>query len=278
MIGRIFSIEEFSTFDGDGIRTTVFLKGCPLRCEWCHNPEGQEYKIQILKNKNGCLNCNKCIDINEDKNLSIKSVDACPRNLIRVSGIDYSSDELVNKLLKNKDILISSGGGITFSGGEPLFQYEFLKECLIKLEGKINRAIQTSGYCDTSKFNIILKHVDLVLFDLKIFDETEHIKYTKISNECIKKNYELLTKSNVKFITRIPLIPEATDNENNIRSIIRFMKSLNINYVELLTYNQFTKSKYSLLNKEFKITYNEQNKNQNIESILIEEGINYKIL
>ncbi len=129
MKGRIFSIEEFSVFDGDGVRETVFLKGCPLRCNWCHSPEGQNYDVQIVRSPNGCLGCGKCLDAGKKacgkRILTKESVEACPRNLVRVCGEDIESFDLAERILKNAAVLTNMGGGITFSGGEPLFQSDF---------------------------------------------------------------------------------------------------------------------------------------------------------
>lgn len=144
----IFSIEEFSTFDGPGIRTTVFLKGCPLRCQWCHNPEGQSFYNSIIRSDNGCIHCGECIKAGYaaagKKELTKESIAVCPNRLIRMCAQSYTTETLADKLGKNLDILNASSGGVTFSGGEPLAQPKFLIEVLELLEGKTNRAIQTS--------------------------------------------------------------------------------------------------------------------------------------
>ena len=149
MQGTVFSIEEFSVYDGPGIRTTVFLKGCPLRCGWCHNPEGQNFEAEIVRNPNGCIGCNACIDSADKKNgrlvFTDQSIKSCPMGLLRVCGEKIDSVDLSEKLLKNAKMLID--GGVTFSGGEPLSQSEFLFECLKLLKGKMHTAIQTSGFC-----------------------------------------------------------------------------------------------------------------------------------
>lgn len=125
--GLIFSIEEFSVYDGPGIRTAVFFKGCPLRCNWCHNPEGLEAKVQIVRSPNGCLKCGRCAEeaAKHGGRLTAECINVCPRNLIRESGAYYTVEELTKKLLKNADILMQGGGGITFSGGECLMQIDF---------------------------------------------------------------------------------------------------------------------------------------------------------
>jgi len=243
--GLIFSIEEFSTFDGPGIRTTVFLKGCPLKCSWCHNPEGQSFEPELLKNPNGCLGCGLCMPLSE------KSIDVCPKGLIRKSGNEYSPDQLVEKLLKNRSFYQSSGGGVTFSGGEPLAQPQFLSNCLKLLDGKIHRCLQTSGYCKTETFKKILSDLDLVLFDLKIIDPTLSRQHLGVDNKPILDNFTQLCESGVPFIVRLPLIPGITDTERNTDDIITLLKKNNINYAEALPYNPFTSSKYTLCNRVF---------------------------
>lgn len=132
MKGRVFSIEEFATFDGPGIRMSIFLKGCPLACSWCHNPEGKNFTVEYMRSPNGCLGCGECLRVGGGK-LTNESIAVCPRNLVRVCGVDYEPDELVAKIEKNAAILSASGGGVTFSGGEPLVQHEFLNETLTLL-------------------------------------------------------------------------------------------------------------------------------------------------
>lgn len=251
MIGRVFSIEEFSTFDGPGIRTTVFLKGCPLRCVWCHNPEGQSLENQIIRSPNGCLKCGVCLDCGEKKTgerkLVKESIYACPNNLIRECVTDYTVHELCSKVLKNVSLLNTSGGGITFSGGEPLLQYNFVMECLQYIGSGTNRAIQTSGMCDEDKFKYILSYVDYMLYDLKIIDESNHIRYTGLSNNNILNNFAILYESKIPFCIRMPLIPTITDTKENIESVAKLMKIYSLDYIELLPYNKMAGGKYAMV-------------------------------
>lgn len=282
MNGTVFSIEEFSTFDGPGIRTTVFLKGCPLFCSWCHNPEGQSFKVQTVRSPNGCLGCEKCLDKGEEltgKRILVKeSASVCPRNLIRQCGVEYTPNDLCEKLLKNGDILSESGGGVTFSGGEPLASHEFLLECLKLLEGKIHRAVQTSGFCDTKVFKTIAEHTDLFLFDQKIFDEKEHIKHTGQSNKSIKENLKYLVENNIKFIIRIPLIPTVTDTEKNLTEICGFLQSLGVDYAELLPYNKMAGGKYPLAGKKYEPKFDTNAEPQIHREIFERFGINIKVM
>ncbi len=275
--GRVFSIEEFSIYDGDGIRTTVFLKGCPLKCSWCHSPEGQSFKKEFLRSPNGCANCGECLRVGKGK-LTIDSVNACPKNLIRECGVDYTVDELVKILLKNADVLNNSGGGITFSGGEPLMQWQFLLECLKSLKGKVNRAIQTTGYCPANAFNQVIKEIDLALYDIKLIDDEAHVKYTGVSNKLILENYKTLINSGIKTITRIPLIPTVTDTESNIEGICKFLTSLSIEKVELLPYNQMAGAKYKLAGREYKPQFNPATPVNFREEIFNDYKIKFEVL
>lgn len=280
--GTVFSIEEFSTFDGPGIRTTVFLKGCPLRCSWCHNPEGQSFEPQTVRSPNGCLHCEKCLDKGEEitgKRILVKeSVAVCPRSLVRECGKVYTPEELCGKLLKNADILTDSGGGITFSGGEPLASHVFLLECLKLLKGKIHRAVQTSGFCDPDIFEKIAENTDLFLFDQKIFDGETHKKYTKQDNTNIKRNLEHIVKTGKDFIIRIPLIPTVTDTEKNLTEICGFLKDLGINYAEILPYNKMAGGKYPLAGKKYEPDFDTNVEPQPHADIFKKFGIEIKIM
>lgn len=254
MVGKVFSIEEFSTFDGPGIRTTVFLKGCPLSCKWCHNPEGQRFETEYMRNFNGCINCGKCLQnavvSNEQVHLTEKSAESCPKNLIRKVGEDYTPEVLTAKILKNAEILKANGGGVTFSGGEPLAQLAFIEKCVENLQG-LSVAIQTSGYADENTFLRALQISDYVLFDLKLIDGVLHKEYCGQNNATILSNYKLLVKSNKAFVTRVPLIPGITDTKENLQGIAKFMQACGVAYVEVLPYNRLAGSKYvSLLRRD----------------------------
>ena len=254
MKGLIFSIEEFAVFDGDGIRVNVFFKGCPLRCRWCHNPEGWEKKIQIVKNPNGCLNCGICKKICSSPDncvLCSNCIINCPRGLIRESGMWISADELSKKLLKFQNILKVSGGGLTFSGGEVLMQADFLCEVLDKVSS-MHRVIETSGYGDNDKFKEVLKRVDFVYYDLKIMDSEKHKKYTGVSNELILKNADSLFKSKVPCVIRVPFIHGVNTDLQNITALCEFIKNAsNVEKTEFLCYNKMAGAKYKMLSLEY---------------------------
>ncbi len=245
---KIFSIEEFSTFDGPGIRTTVFLKGCPLRCSWCHNPEGQSFEDEVIKAQ-GCVNCGAC--------QNGQYIERCPKHLLRNCSQEYTPKELISELEGSFEYLIQAGGGITFSGGEPLSHPRFLSECLALLQGRIHTAIQTSGYAPSSQFASVLTLADYVLFDLKLMDEQQHLEYTGVSNRLILENFSLLSESGKQFVVRTPLIPRVTDTAENLQMIAECLKFHNVDTIELLPYNKSAGGKYGAIGREYTPRFDE---------------------
>lgn len=254
MKGLIFSIEEFAVYDGDGIRVNVFFKGCPLRCQWCHNPEGWEKKIQIVKNPNGCVHCGACDAVcpkGAECILCDQCVIHCPRNLIRESGYWIEAEELAKRLLRYKPVLEPSGGGLTFSGGEVLMQADFLCAILEKT-ACMHRIIETSGYGEPEKWKRVLELVDFVYYDLKIMDSEKHKHYTGVSNTLILENARILLDSGVPCTIRVPFIHDVNTDEENLRMLCEFVKDAPaMRYVELLSYNELAGAKYKLVGKEY---------------------------
>lgn len=282
VLGRVFSYEEFSIFDGDGIRTTVFLKGCPLRCEWCHSPEGQSTDGEYLRTPNGCLHCGRCeraAQIIDGKLCyTAQSVAVCPNQCIRYCGEAVDSEAVVAKLEKNLPLLNQSGGGVTFSGGEPLYQIDFLVDCLSRLQGKTHRMIQTSGFAPAEAFGRVLPHLEGALYDLKIFDREVHRRYTGVPNDLILQNYRTLAASRLPFTTRIPLIPTVTDTEENLHAICRFMRECGVFYAELMPYHSMTGSKYPLCGKTYAPSFDDTQAPQIHHEIFADHGIQIKVL
>lgn len=256
----VFSIEEFSVFDGPGIRTSVFLMGCPLRCEWCHNPEGQAFSDRILRSENGCAHCGACRRFAREANgetvWTEASLRACPQGLLRHCATRFTSEALCRRLEQSLEMLNASGGGVTFSGGEPTAHPAFLSECLTLLEGKTDRAVQTSGYCENTVFRSILSRCDRMLYDIKLVNSEQHRRYTGVSNEPILENLRTLAASGKPFSIRTPLIPTVTDTEENLRDIAALCASLEIDRVELLPYNRMAGAKYSLVGKTYSPSFN----------------------
>lgn len=278
----VFSIEEFSVYDGPGIRTTVFFKGCPMRCNWCHNPEGLLPKIQAVKSPNGCLRCGACEEVCQNKDECIacgKCISVCPRGLIRFSGVVYTVEELFLKLQKNTDYLKQCGGGVTFSGGECLLYADFLHELISRLkEIGVHTAIQTSGYAEESQFMKVLSVVDYVMFDLKIMDREQAIRYTGRSNELILKNFGHLKESGVPFMVRTPLIPSVTDTKENLTAIAERIKDSGALGIELLPYNKMSGSKYTMAGIEYRPEFDEQAEVNADTDLFLRYGIKVKIM
>lgn len=260
MVGNVFSIEEFSVYDGPGIRSTVFLKGCPLRCSWCHNPEGQLRETEIVRSPNGCIECGNCQRLGKTENgrfvLTDECIKNCPMNLIRACGDEMTAEELCRKVLKNERIL-KNGGGVTFSGGEPFAQSEFMFACLSILKGRLHTAIQTSGYCDEDVFKTALQLSDYFLFDLKLIDDSLHKRYTGVSNKKILNNFKLLVQSGNDFVVRTPLIPNVTDTEENLSAIAQLLDENGVRYIELLPYNKMAGAKYKLVLRSYRPDFDE---------------------
>jgi len=246
--GLIFNIEEFAIYDGPGIRTAVFFKGCPLECIWCHNPEG----------------------INMSTELMIKTG--------RICGYEISAPELAAKLRKNEDFYKSSGGGVTISGGEPFEQSEFLFELLNELRG-LHTAIETSGYVSSGIFKKALDYASLIIMDIKHADSDIHKKLTGIDNGQILANLEILKSSQTPFIIRVPLIPGINDGDENLRETAELIAGAdNLVQVELLPYNKLTGAKYKALGREYNPPFDE-NKEPNInQEYFIKAGIRSKVL
>jgi pyruvate formate lyase activating enzyme len=227
--GIIFDIKEFTVHDGPGIRTTVFMKGCPLSCMWCHNPEGQSMAPQVVHSAAG----------------------------ERLAGQRYAATDLAELLNRQADILRASEGGITFSGGEPLLQAEFVAE-VIELLSDVHVVLDTSGFGDPQAFHRLIDLCDLMFFDLKLIDPAAHRHYTGRDNDVILENLHTLSASGRPFVVRVPLVPGVTDTDKNLAAVARTVCGLpGLQYVELLPYNRAAGSKYESVGMEFKPDYDE---------------------
>lgn len=250
--GIVFDIQEFCVHDGPGPRITVFLKGCQLRCRWCHNPEGLVARPELMRSA-ACTGCGQCAPAEEllKQEAYEKIPPLCPNGYLKVAGKRYTVDELKKLLLPYAQSLSMMGGGITLSGGECLLQSAFTAELLQALSG-MHRAIETSGHAPEEEFLRVLPHVELVLFDIKHMDTDVHRQYTGAGNERILQNLTHLKQSKVPFIARIPLIPGFNDNTVNLTLTAQCLSDApSLVRVELLPYNENAGAKYGMLSKQF---------------------------
>lgn len=255
--GIIFNIEEFAVHDGPGIRKLVFFKGCPLHCMWCHNPEGISFKPEFMVNHATYI---------DDGNYKKKC------------GTEIEAKELAKDLLKGKDVLINSGGGITISGGEPLAQPFFLFELIQELK-PVNIAIETSGYAKNEVFQRMVSEVNLVFMDVKHTDPEIHKKYTGIDNSQILENLHFLCQANTDFYIRIPLIPGVTDTKNNMKNTAQLLRgSKHLKRVELLPYHQTAGAKYPMIGRSYNPTFDVHKKVNVHKEIFDDYNINVVVL
>jgi pyruvate formate lyase activating enzyme len=248
--GVIFNLIRYAIHDGPGIRSTVFFKGCPLRCWWCHNPESQNLAPEAIE------------QVNHRSYLNSLRVDSDG-----MIGRKVSVDEIMNEIRKDIIFYDQSGGGVTFSGGEPLLQPRFLKSLLAacKEEG-IRTAVDTSGYAPWKVFAEIRGLVDLFLYDLKIFNDAEHVKYTGVSNRLIHRNLVRLAENGNRIFLRIAIIPGVTDTGENLEQMAAFISKLkNVEKIHLLPYNPIGEGKYSKLGRECRLPHFKMQTNREME-------------
>ncbi len=247
--GIVFDIKEFTIHDGPGIRTTVFMKGCPLSCTWCHNPEGQSMKPQVIHSLAGA----------------------------RTAGQAYTAEELAALLNRQADILHANEGGVTFSGGEPLLQAEFVAEVIDLLPG-VHFVLDTCGYGDEQDFCCLVDRCDLVFFDLKLMDRAAHQHYTNRSNDLILDNLKILSDSGKPFVVRVPLVPGVTDTDENLAAIAKAVRGMpGLLYAELLPYNRAAGSKYQFAGMEFQPDYDETRPLNINTALLGEAGVKVRV-
>ncbi len=260
MKARIFEIKKFAVHDGDGIRTTVFFKGCPLKCVWCHNPEGLMAKPQLAYLDNKCKSCGACTNVclngahklkdgyhifNRNKCVNCgKCEKVCPYNALLYYGKEFTVEELLPILLEDKDFYDNTNGGVTLSGGECLLYADFCAELLKRLKEKgIHTAIDTCGYVNREAIDKVLPYTDIFLYDIKALDNDVHIKCTGQSNKVILENLQYIDKKGKAIEVRIPYVPEY--NANQMEKIAKFLKTVtNLKKVKVLPYHNYAVSKY----------------------------------
>ncbi len=265
----IFDIKRFSIHDGPGIRTTVFLKGCPLACEWCHNPESQKFTPELILKLDRCLGCGACVEICPEEAITMvdgKSltnwdrcthcgdcVAVCYTGARELAGEDVSVGEILEIVERDRVFYAESGGGVTFSGGEPLSQPEFLEETLKACRNAgLHTALDTSGHASWEVVNRIRAYVDLFLYDVKFIDKDLHKKYTGVSNELILDNLQKLAEHGHKIHIRTPIIPEINDAPEHIQQLGEFVARLpGISRLDVLAYHEMASEKYRRLGRDY---------------------------
>lgn len=266
-MGRIFAIKKYAIHDGPNIRTTVFFKGCPLSCHWCHNPEGLDAEIDIIWLAGKCVGCLECVNkcshgallseghkiIRDKKGCSRcrDCIDHCPALAHESTGWQISAEEVLAEIKKDIPFYDESGGGVTFSGGEPLMQPEFLLELLQRCgELGIHRVVDTSAYAKAELMLEVAQHTDMFLIDLKHMNSSVHKKYTGVSNTLILSNITMLAQSGCSIAIRIPLIGGVNNDGENLRRSADFIASLpDVRQVDLLPYHSIAGAKYRKLEK-----------------------------
>ena len=249
MNGLVFDIRHFSVHDGPGLRVTVFLKGCPLSCAWCHNPESQSFEAETY--------------------IRTHRLDEKEFKVTEHVGKPMSVKEVVEEVEKDISIFDESKGGVTFSGGEPLSQPEFLREMLQAFKAKeIHTAVDTSGFASQSVIESVIPLTDLFLYDLKLAKDDEHKKYTGVSNAIILKNLDLITQANKRVIVRIPLIQGITDTDGNLKLLREIIhQHPTIERVDILPFHNIAKSKYERFGKQYTLGNADAYDNQKAEVI-----------
>ena len=265
--GTIFDVKEFTVHDGPGVRTTVFFKGCPLTCIWCHNPEGMDTAPTLMVRNTQCTGCGLCCRhcTHADCRPFGRFLHICPKGLVKVAGRAVGAGELVTKLSAGAELYGAGGGGVTLSGGEPLLQPEFARAVARGLhENGIHTALQTSGFAKADTFASVLDTVDYVLFDLKLAHEDDHRRYTGVSCVPIHKNLAHLRESGKPFVLRIPLIPGITDTDENLTALSALAGD---DPVELMPYNPYAGAKYPTVGKVFRYELPEETEERSPETL-----------
>lgn len=294
MKGFVFNIQRFSIHDGPRIRTTVFLKGCNLRCLWCHNPESIHPKPEIQLFLQKCIGCGKCFEVcpvhahqvKDDKRVFLrelcigcgKCAESCYAEALVMTGREMSVEEVLEEIDKDKLFYSNSGGGVTFSGGEAMLQKDFLKAMLIECKKRgFHTVLETAGNVPWQVFEEMLPYVDLFLYDIKVMNEQKHIEATGVSNRRIHDNLRKLAAGSANIWVRVPVLPGFNDNIGEMESIVDLVKDLKgITQVELLPFHNLGEGKYISLGMEYCVTGFEtpsENQMDELLGVLLTKGL-----
>lgn len=272
--GNVFNIQHYSVHDGPGIRTIIFLKGCPLKCRWCCNPESQSFTTDVAYNPNKCVGekgCLQCVDICPQKAISANDfgkiaidrekcdvcmdcIENCPSRALHDFGREMTVKEAIDQVESDAMFYSRSGGGLTISGGEPLSQADFAIELLKEAKKRrIKSAIETCGYGKWEDLKEIASYLHVVLYDIKSMDDAKHIEFTGMSNSRILDNFQKLVQEypNLPVIVRVPVIPGLNDSEGELEQILTFIKDIPNITCDLLPYHRMGQSKYEFLDLEY---------------------------
>jgi pyruvate formate lyase activating enzyme len=290
----IFNVQKYNTFDGPGVRTMVFFKGCPLRCKWCANPEGLNSKYQVMYRENVCNNCGICVGacsenihvISDGEHQVIRAIDctgcracekACPQSALAILGEEKTVSELLEIIEQDRTFYDVSGGGVTLGGGDAIIQPQVAANLLFACkEDGINTAVETSGYGRLESLLKLAESTDLFLYDLKLMDSKRHFFYTGVHNESILENLSQLILRKYQVMVRVPLLKDINDDTENIRQMIEFLQPFveyrNFKGVQLLPYHKLSLGKYPALGLEY--TLKDDHSVSDIRLAEIEEMIN----
>ncbi len=271
VLGFVSAIQRFSVQDGPGIRTTVFFKGCPLRCAWCSNPETQNASVELGYVDTLCVRCGRCAEVCslnaitiDEQELRIdrqvctscgECVAVCRSKALRLVGEEMSVEDVLDEVMKDAEYYRMSDGGVTFSGGEPLSQLDFLTGLAAASQSQgLHTALETCGYAPYEALAEAVQHIDLVLYDLKHMDSSVHQRLTRVPNELILANARKVVAAGAKVVFRVPLIPGVNDSEENIEATCEFaMSTGGVSEIDLLPYHRFGKSKYKMLSRPYEL-------------------------
>ena len=271
--GIVFDIKEFAVFDGPGIRTTVFMKGCPLRCQWCHNPEGLSPRPQLMVSTAACVRCGACARACGLPGAARAEagtcwqpaecvacgdcVPVCKGGFRKIVGVRWTAEALAARLNKDADVYRATEGGVTFSGGDPLMQWDFVSRVIDRLEG-VHTAIETSGFTSDAVFEQVMDKLDLVMMDWKVSDPEKHRHFTGVDQAPIRRHAEMLAAGDTPFILRMPIIPGVNDERSHFETVANLVRGAKaLVRVDILPYQRAAGAKYEMVGKTYAPEFDE---------------------